>query len=66
MTWVVLLLNLLALSLFRASTRLRLPNKILVQNAVCPRAFMSSSAATEAFQEIKPSQAYGADQIQVM
>lgn len=50
----------------RGNTRFRLPNKILVQNAVRPRAFMSSSAATEAFKESKPSQAYGADQIQVL
>lgn len=38
---------------------------ILIRDAVSPRAFMSSSIITEAFQENSKSKAYGSEQIQV-
>ncbi|GMN57758.1 hypothetical protein TIFTF001_026861 [Ficus carica] len=41
-------------------------NGLLLPNAVAPRAFMSSSAATEALQGSASSKAYGSDQIQVL
>ncbi|KAJ9184995.1 hypothetical protein P3X46_004676 [Hevea brasiliensis] len=44
----------------------RVPSRFSVQNAVSPRAFMSSSTATESFQESASSKAYGSDQIQVL
>uniref|UniRef100_A0A2P2LWT1 DNA topoisomerase (ATP-hydrolyzing) n=1 Tax=Rhizophora mucronata TaxID=61149 RepID=A0A2P2LWT1_RHIMU len=44
----------------------RFPSLFLVQNAVSPRAFMSSSTATESVQERTSSKAYGSDQIQVL
>lgn len=43
----------------------RLSDAILIRNMVSPRAFMSSSTATEAFQENTKSKAYGSEQIQV-
>ncbi|XAR68410.1 DNA topoisomerase (ATP-hydrolyzing) [Bertholletia excelsa] len=51
----------------RTSFRLRgLPNRVLAQNALIPRAFMTSSTAAETFQESKGSKAYGSEQIQVL
>lgn len=44
----------------------RLSDAILIRNLVSPRAFMSSSTATEAFQENTKSKAYGSEQIQVL
>ncbi|XP_070021208.1 DNA gyrase subunit B, chloroplastic/mitochondrial isoform X2 [Nicotiana tabacum] len=44
----------------------RLSDAILIRNMVSPRAFMSSSTATEAFQENTKSKAYGSEQIQVL
>ncbi|VVA37881.1 PREDICTED: DNA [Prunus dulcis] len=41
------------------------PSCCVVRNAVAPRAFMSSTPATEAFQGSSGSNAYGSDQIQV-
>lgn len=38
---------------------------IFIRNVVSPRAFMSSSVTTEAFQENTKSKAYGSEQIQV-
>ncbi|KAI5663706.1 hypothetical protein M9H77_23029 [Catharanthus roseus] len=49
----------------RGSIKFRLTKRVLARNALSPRAFMSSSIATESFQEGKISQAYGAEQIQV-
>ncbi|BFG37796.1 hypothetical protein CerSpe_240700 [Prunus speciosa] len=42
------------------------PSCCVVRNAVAPRAFMSSTPATEAFQGSSGSNAYGSDQIQVL
>ncbi|XP_008240692.1 PREDICTED: DNA gyrase subunit B, chloroplastic/mitochondrial [Prunus mume] len=42
------------------------PSCRVVRNAVAPRAFMSSTPATEAFQGSSGSNAYGSDQIQVL
>ncbi|XP_034894089.1 DNA gyrase subunit B, chloroplastic/mitochondrial [Populus alba] len=44
----------------------RVPSRFLVQNGVSPRAFMSTSVATESQQESAGSKAYGSDQIQVL
>ncbi|XP_060208724.1 DNA gyrase subunit B, chloroplastic/mitochondrial [Lycium barbarum] len=44
----------------------RASDGILIRNVVSPRAFMSSSIATEAFQENTKSKAYGSEQIQVL
>ncbi|EEF40205.1 DNA gyrase subunit B, chloroplastic/mitochondrial [Ricinus communis] len=41
-------------------------SRVTVQNAGSARAFMSSSTATEPFQESASSKAYGSDQIQVL
>ncbi|KDP29252.1 hypothetical protein JCGZ_16641 [Jatropha curcas] len=41
-------------------------SQFLVQNAVSPKAFMSSSTTTESVQESTSSKAYGSDQIQVL
>lgn len=41
------------------------PSCCVVRNVVTPRAFMSSTPATEAFQGSSGSNAYGSDQIQV-
>ncbi|KAJ6912578.1 DNA gyrase subunit B [Populus alba x Populus x berolinensis] len=51
----------------RVSFPLRtVPSTFLVQNGVSPRAFMSTSAATESQKESASSKAYGSDQIQVL
>ncbi|KAM3248434.1 DNA gyrase subunit B, chloroplastic/mitochondrial [Capsicum annuum] len=51
----------------RVSNRLRrVSDGILIRDAVSPRAFMSSSIITEAFQENSKSKAYGSEQIQVL
>ncbi|KAK9289506.1 hypothetical protein L1049_007661 [Liquidambar formosana] len=51
----------------RTSFRLRrVSSRVLMRNVVSPRAFMSSSVATEAVQGSTSSQAYGSDQIQVL
>ncbi|CAL5431219.1 unnamed protein product [Camellia sinensis] len=51
----------------RMSFRLRrVSSSFLMQNVVSPRAFMSSSIATEAVQESSTSKAYGSEQIQVL
>ncbi|KAA8517968.1 hypothetical protein F0562_015442 [Nyssa sinensis] len=55
--------------LFNTKTSFRLrrvSNRFLIRNAASPRAFMSSSIMTEAFQESTSSKAYGSDQIQVL
>ena len=53
-------------SCFRVGFRLRrVSNRFLIRNASSPRAFMSSSIATHAFQENLSSKAYGSEQIQV-
>ncbi|XP_055800826.1 DNA gyrase subunit B, chloroplastic/mitochondrial [Solanum dulcamara] len=44
----------------------RVSDGIFIRNVVSPRAFMSSSIATEAFQENTKSKAYGSEQIQVL
>ncbi|XP_034694441.1 DNA gyrase subunit B, chloroplastic/mitochondrial-like [Vitis riparia] len=44
----------------------RVSNHFLIRNAASPRAFMSSSIATDAFQESTSSKAYGSEQIQVL
>ncbi|KAG5570871.1 hypothetical protein H5410_060637, partial [Solanum commersonii] len=44
----------------------RLSDGIFIRNVVSPRAFMSSSITTEAFQENTKSKAYGSEQIQVL
>ncbi|CAN4096936.1 unnamed protein product [Withania somnifera] len=44
----------------------RVSDGILIRNVVSPRAFMSSSITTEAFQENTKSKAYGSEQIQVL
>lgn len=44
----------------------RVSDGILIRNMVSPRAFMSSSITTEAFQENTKSKAYGSEQIQVL
>ncbi|CAK7340241.1 unnamed protein product [Dovyalis caffra] len=44
----------------------RVASRFLVQNGVSPRAFMSTSVATESQQESASSKAYGSDQIQVL
>ncbi|PSS15734.1 DNA gyrase subunit B like [Actinidia chinensis var. chinensis] len=44
----------------------RVSSRFLMPNAVSLRAFMSSSTATEAFQESTGSKAYGSEQIQVL
>ncbi|GAV57956.1 DNA_gyraseB domain-containing protein/DNA_gyraseB_C domain-containing protein/Toprim domain-containing protein/HATPase_c domain-containing protein [Cephalotus follicularis] len=41
-------------------------SRFLIQNLISPRAFMSSSIATEAFQESASSKGYGSEQIQVL
>ncbi|XP_042484832.1 DNA gyrase subunit B, chloroplastic/mitochondrial-like [Macadamia integrifolia] len=43
-----------------------IPSSVVLRNAVSPRAFMSSSLTTEAFQESTSSKAYGSEQIQVL
>nr|XP_004252016.1 DNA gyrase subunit B, chloroplastic/mitochondrial [Solanum lycopersicum] len=51
----------------RVITRLRrVSDGIFIRNVVSPRAFMSSSVTTEAFQENTKSKAYGSEQIQVL
>ncbi|KAI7990199.1 hypothetical protein LOK49_LG12G02516 [Camellia lanceoleosa] len=51
----------------RMSFRLRrVSSSFSMQNVVSPRAFMSSSIATEAVQESSTSKAYGSEQIQVL
>lgn len=53
-------------SSFRVGFQLRrVSNHFLIRNAASPRAFMSSSIATDAFQESTSSKAYGSEQIQV-
>lgn len=44
----------------------RVSDGIFIRNVVSPRAFMSSSITTEAFQENTKSKAYGSEQIQVL
>ncbi|CAI0374640.1 unnamed protein product [Linum tenue] len=44
----------------------RSAGRLLVQNTVSPRAFMSSTVATEASKEQTTSSSYGSDQIQVL
>lgn len=44
----------------------RVSDGILIRNVVSPKAFMSSSITTEAFQENTKSKAYGSEQIQVL
>ncbi|KAG8367000.1 hypothetical protein BUALT_Bualt16G0026900 [Buddleja alternifolia] len=51
----------------RASDRLKkVSGNYLQWNAVCPKAFMSSSITTETFRENKVSKEYGSEQIQVL
>ncbi|PHU22560.1 hypothetical protein BC332_07667 [Capsicum chinense] len=55
-----------AVNELRVINRLRrVSDGILIRDAVSPRAFMSSSIITEAFQENSKSKAYGSEQIQV-
>ncbi|GMP97796.1 hypothetical protein CsSME_00045914 [Camellia sinensis var. sinensis] len=62
-----LLLRTRLYSCSRMSFRLRrVSSSFLMQNVVSPRAFMSSSIATEAVQESSTSKAYGSEQIQVL
>ncbi|KAJ4971276.1 hypothetical protein NE237_004375 [Protea cynaroides] len=43
-----------------------IPSSFALRNAVSPRAFMSSSISTEAFQESTSANTYGSEQIQVL